>query len=368
LQPIIDIFAHHVFCQAIAPLNFVFELLVLSLDLGQIIVASTKQRFASGTVPRRDVVRRRSRKFEQNCEQRRNTIAAVELEPRPESKTEPAAISRGLVLARQQREEQEIEMRKTTLLTSVAAAAVIGFATMAAAQSPEGAKSEGAKPQAQQSAQPEKKAPAGAMMQKQGAEQKPAQSAQTGEKTGAEKSMKPEQRMGQSEKNEATPQKGAQQEQKGVQQKGAQEERPTTQKGAQEEQKGVQQKGAQEERSPTERNAQEQNGKSNTNASVKGNTSVSANKTKAESVKLSQTQRTKIDAVIGHNSSARITTNVNFSISVGTAVPRSVHVEVIPEDVVAVVPEYEGFDYVIVGDQILIIDPNDMTIVAVISA
>jgi hypothetical protein len=38
----------------------------------------------------------------------------------------------------------------------------------------------------------------------------------------------------------------------------------------------------------------------------------------------------------------------------------------LPPDVVQIVPQYEGFDYVVVGEQILIIDPNSMEIVAVI--
>ena len=38
----------------------------------------------------------------------------------------------------------------------------------------------------------------------------------------------------------------------------------------------------------------------------------------------------------------------------------------VPEDVVEIVPQYEGYDYVVVGEQVLIIDPNTMEIVAVI--
>jgi hypothetical protein len=47
-------------------------------------------------------------------------------------------------------------------------------------------------------------------------------------------------------------------------------------------------------------------------------------------------------------------------------VPSDVHVAVVPEDVVEIVPQYQGFDYVVVGEQILIIDPDDMEIVAII--
>ena len=84
-------------------------------------------------------------------------------------------------------------------------------------------------------------------------------------------------------------------------------------------------------------------------------------------VQLSQTQRTKIQAVIGHSSAARVT-NVNFNVEVGVAIPRTVHVEVLPQDIVEVVPQFEGFDYIIVGDNILIIDPDTLEIVDIIPA
>jgi hypothetical protein len=87
----------------------------------------------------------------------------------------------------------------------------------------------------------------------------------------------------------------------------------------------------------------------------------------AASVQLSQDQRTRVTGIIGKGHGARAA-NVNFSISVGAAVPRDVHVEVLPPAIVEIVPEYRGFDYVVVGDQILIIDPNSMEIVAIIPA
>ena len=59
-------------------------------------------------------------------------------------------------------------------------------------------------------------------------------------------------------------------------------------------------------------------------------------------------------------------TNVNFSISVGTRVPRDVSVHVLPERVVAIYPEWRGFKFIIVREQILIIDPNTFEIVAIL--
>jgi hypothetical protein len=91
------------------------------------------------------------------------------------------------------------------------------------------------------------------------------------------------------------------------------------------------------------------------------------NRPAGASVKLSQDQRTRIQTVIVHNSSARIE-HPNFAVTVGTRVPSDVHIIVLPEEIVSIVPEYRGYDYVMVGDQILIIDPDSLEIVAVIPA
>ncbi len=131
--------------------------------------------------------------------------------------------------------------------------------------------------------------------------------------------------------------------------------RTTTQKGAQTEH-ATPQKGA-EETGKSGVNAAEQNAK---------NTTRQIRRARRVLVQLSQDQRSRIGAVIGKSSSARVTTNVNFNVSVGARVPRDVHVAVLPADVVEIVPQYEGFDYVVVGEQILIIDPTDMEIVAII--
>jgi len=50
------------------------------------------------------------------------------------------------------------------------------------------------------------------------------------------------------------------------------------------------------------------------------------------------------------------------------AVPRSVRVYTLPPEIVEVVPEYRGYDYVLVGEDIVIIDPESHEIVAVIPA
>jgi hypothetical protein len=88
--------------------------------------------------------------------------------------------------------------------------------------------------------------------------------------------------------------------------------------------------------------------------------------TGGKNVQLSETQRTQIKNVVVKDRNVARVDHVDFSINVGVAVPRTVHVATLPSTIVEVVPEYRGFDYIIVGNQLLIIDPNTMLIVDVL--
>jgi hypothetical protein len=61
-------------------------------------------------------------------------------------------------------------------------------------------------------------------------------------------------------------------------------------------------------------------------------------------------------------------TNINFSINVGTAVPRTARVVAVPEVIVEIHPAWRGFLYFVYEDEIVIVDPNTYRIVAVIEA
>jgi hypothetical protein len=85
-------------------------------------------------------------------------------------------------------------------------------------------------------------------------------------------------------------------------------------------------------------------------------------------VNLSTEQRTRIKEVIVRQKSAPRVANVNFSLTVGTPVPRSVHIVRVPQTIVEIEPAWRGYDYFMVGDQIVIVDPRTKHIVAVIEA
>lgn len=133
-------------------------------------------------------------------------------------------------------------------------------------------------------------------------------------------------------------------------------------KGVEPQNKAAQQHGSQEQPAKSGMNATDKNA-ADKNAADKNADQAPASR--GGSAQLSQDQRTKMQTMIGHNNAARFTGNVNFNVTVGAAVPRNVHIEVLPEDVVQIVPEYQGFDYIVVGEELLIVDPRTLEIVAI---
>jgi Protein of unknown function (DUF1236) len=84
--------------------------------------------------------------------------------------------------------------------------------------------------------------------------------------------------------------------------------------------------------------------------------------------KLSTEQRTKITTVIRNEHVAPVN-NVNFSIAVGTRVPREgVSFRPLPAEVVSIYPEWRGYEFILVRDQILVVDPRTYEIVAILEA
>jgi hypothetical protein len=84
-------------------------------------------------------------------------------------------------------------------------------------------------------------------------------------------------------------------------------------------------------------------------------------------VPMSAEQNVKFRETMKGEKAERLT-NVRFSISIGEEVPRSVHYYRLPARIVEYAPQYRDFDYILVGDDILILDPRSHRIVAVISA
>jgi len=87
-----------------------------------------------------------------------------------------------------------------------------------------------------------------------------------------------------------------------------------------------------------------------------------------ERVQLSEQQRSNVHQTLLKESNLNRATNVNISISVGTRIPRSVRLVALPATIISVVPAYRSYQYVVVNDQICIVDPNSYEIVEIIAA
>jgi hypothetical protein len=57
---------------------------------------------------------------------------------------------------------------------------------------------------------------------------------------------------------------------------------------------------------------------------------------------------------------------VEFRLAVGVVLPRTVVYYPVPPEIVEIVPEYSGYDYNVVGDELIILDPASLLIVAII--
>ena len=86
----------------------------------------------------------------------------------------------------------------------------------------------------------------------------------------------------------------------------------------------------------------------------------------AGAAKLTTEQRTKISGIFREHKVESV--HLNVSVSVGTRIPANVHFYPVPTEVVTIYPEWRGYDYILVGDEIVIISPSTHEIVAVIAA
>jgi hypothetical protein len=257
-------------------------------------------------------------------------------------------------------------MMRNKLLATVAMTALIGCTSFAVAQNREG----GAM-QSQGAQQHQMGNPGGAMSTPSGGSAQNEPSASGPQGSGDQgKSLSQEERNKSSTK---TNPQGSAQEQRGPQkQRGAQEQRGKEEQRGAQNQRGTEQRGAQDnDRAGTQERTQERMGQDQDRGkAVPGQAQQSGTSGRAggASVQLSQDQRTKIKDVIVRDRNVARVNSASFSVSVGAKVPRDVHISVLPPEVVTIVPEYRGFEYVLVGDQLLIIDPNTLEIVAILPA
>ena len=82
---------------------------------------------------------------------------------------------------------------------------------------------------------------------------------------------------------------------------------------------------------------------------------------------LSEEQRTRIRQTVIDARGAPRVGHVDFDVRVGTRLPRGrIHLVRVPETLVQIDPEWQDFLYFVYEDEIVVVDPNDMEIVAVL--
>ena len=83
--------------------------------------------------------------------------------------------------------------------------------------------------------------------------------------------------------------------------------------------------------------------------------------------RLSTEQRTRITTVIRSQHVAPVN-SVNFAVSVGTRVPRDIGFHPLPQEIVSIYPDWRGYEFFLVRDEIVVVDPRTLEIVAVLPA
>ena len=83
-------------------------------------------------------------------------------------------------------------------------------------------------------------------------------------------------------------------------------------------------------------------------------------------VSLNDQQRTKIRETVINSRSAPRVSNVDFSVNVGTVVPRGhIHLVRVPETLIRIQPRWRHYLYFVYNDEIVIVDPRSMRIIDV---
>jgi len=85
------------------------------------------------------------------------------------------------------------------------------------------------------------------------------------------------------------------------------------------------------------------------------------------SVKVSDQQRTQvIDRLRRDRDIDQARTNINIHVNVGERLPERVRPRPLPADIVSIAPEYRGYEYTVIEDQVTIVDPRSREVVDII--
>jgi len=126
---------------------------------------------------------------------------------------------------------------------------------------------------------------------------------------------------------------------------------------------------ANEEKKPIGKASEERGSGNERDRSTTGQATAPAKSPNANlTINITPENRTRIHEVFVKERSAPRVDRVTFGLSVGTAVPRSVRIVAVPQTIIEIQPAWRGYEYFMVGNQVVIVDPRSMEIVAVLDA
>jgi Protein of unknown function (DUF1236) len=229
-------------------------------------------------------------------------------------------------------------MKTTKILTAVSAAALLGISSFALAQGTSGGGTGGAG------------APSGTMQRQQ-------EAPPSGSSTMSKDSMSKDSMSKDDMKSNRAQSKETDRDVQKSQAQGKEMGKDTQKSQAQD--KGISKDAPKAAQSPTDTKSQMSQDK---DAAKSGSTVGAAT---SGSVNLTTEQRTTIRSEVLTERAPRVN-NVNFSVSVGTVVPSSVRVIEVPPTIVRIQPRWKGYRYFVYNDEIIIVEPRTLKIVAVL--
>lgn len=87
-----------------------------------------------------------------------------------------------------------------------------------------------------------------------------------------------------------------------------------------------------------------------------------------ENINITAEKRNQIHEAVLHERNAPRVRNVNFDVSVGGRIPHDVRFAALPETIVEIEPAWRGFEFFMIGEEIVIVDPRSLEIVAIVDA
>jgi hypothetical protein len=86
------------------------------------------------------------------------------------------------------------------------------------------------------------------------------------------------------------------------------------------------------------------------------------NSAQAQAPALDTTQQTRVSAIVSQQKVEPVT-KVNFELNVGVRVPDDIRVRPVPNEIIAIVPQYRGYSYFVTTDRIVLVEPGTQRIV-----